>query len=83
MYVVFETYKFLAKDISKKIRAVFKSKDSLASPLYTNLPYGYIKDPEDKLHWIIEEEAAEVVRDIFRLCMEGFGSTQIAKQLEK
>src|SRR5690554_4697316 len=45
-------------------------------------PYGYIKDPKDKLHWIIDEEAAEVVRDIFRLCMAGFGPTQIAKQLE-
>jgi site-specific DNA recombinase len=72
-----------AKDTSKKIRAVFKSKGQSGKPLCTNPPYGYIKDPEDKLHWIIDEKAAEVVRDIFRLCMAGFGPTQIAKQLEK
>lgn len=72
-----------AKDTSKKIRAVFKSKGQSGKPLCTNPPYGYIKDPKDKLHWIIDEKAAEVVRDIFRLCMAGFGPTQIAKQLEK
>ena len=71
-----------AKDTSKKIRAVFKSKGQSGKPLCTNPPYGYIKAPEDKLHWIIDEKAAEVVRDIFRLCMAGFGPTQIAKQLE-
>ena len=36
-------------------------------------PYGYLKNPEDKFKWIIDEKAAEVVREIFRLCMAGFG----------
>lgn len=72
-----------AKDTSKKIRAVFKSKGESGKPLCTNPPYGYLKDPEDKLKWIIDEEAAEVVRGIFRLCMAGFGPSQIARQLEE
>ena len=59
-----------AKDTSKKIRAVFKSKGQSGKPLCTNPPYGYIKDPKDKLLWIIDEKAAEVIRDIFRLCRE-------------
>ena len=70
-----------AKDTSKKIRAVFKSKGQSGKPLCTNLPYGYMKDPEDKLHWIVDEPAAEVVREIFNLCVKGFGPTQIAKIL--
>ena len=72
-----------AKDTSKKIRAVFKSKGESGKPLCTNPPYGYLKDPEDKFKWIIDEEAAEVVKEIFRLCMAGFGPTQIARQLEE
>ncbi len=71
-----------AKDTSKKIRAVFKSKGESGKPLCTNPPYGYVKDPADKLKWVIDEEAAEVVREIFRLCMAGFGPSQIARQLE-
>ena len=70
-----------AKDTSKKIRAVFKSKGQSGKPLCTNLPYGYMKDPEDKLHWIVDEPAAKVVREIFNLCVKGFGPTQIAKML--
>ena len=50
-----------AKDTSKKIRAVFKAKGESGKPLCTNPPYGYIKDPEDKMHWIVDTEAAEVV----------------------
>lgn len=72
-----------AKDTSKKIRAVFKSKGESGKPLCTNPPYGYVKDPEDKMKWIVDEEAANVVREIFRLCMAGFGPSQIAKQLEE
>ena len=72
-----------AKDTSKKIRAVFKSKGESGKPLCTNPPYGYVKDPEDKMKWIVDEEAADVVREIFRLCMAGFGPSQIAKQLEE
>ncbi len=72
-----------AKDTSKKIRSVFKSKGQSGKPLCTNPPYGYIKDPEDKTHWIVDEEAAKVVKEAFRLCMQGYGPTQIAKEFSK
>jgi site-specific DNA recombinase len=72
-----------AKDTSKKIRSVFKAKGESGKPLCTNPPYGYIKDPEDKTHWIVDEEAAKVVKEMFHLCMQGFGPTQIAKELTK
>lgn len=72
-----------AKDTSKKIRAVFKSKGESGKPLCTNPPYGYIKDPVDKTHWIVDEEAAEVVREAFRLCMQGYGPSQIAKEFTR
>lgn len=70
-----------AKDTSKKIRAVFKAKGESGKPLCTNPPYGYVKDPQDKLHWVIDEDAATVVKEIFHLCMQGLGPTQIAKEL--
>lgn len=72
-----------ARDTSKKIRAVFKAKGLSGKPLATNPPYGYMKDPQDKNNWLVDEEAAEVVREIFRLCMSGFGPTQIARVLSE
>ena len=72
-----------AKDTSKKIRSIFKAKGESGKPLCTNPPYGYIKDPEDKTHWIVDEEAGKVVKEAFRLCMQGYGPTQIAKELTK
>lgn len=72
-----------AKDTSKKIRAVFKAKGQSGKTLCTNPPYGYVKDPEDKSRWIIDPEAAEVVREIFSLCVKGYGPTQIAKELTR
>ena len=72
-----------AKDTSKKIRAVFKAKGQSGKPLCTNPPYGYVKDPEDKSRWIIDPEAAEVVREIFSLCVQGYGPTQISKELTR
>ena len=74
---------FYAKDTSRKIKAVFKAKGNAGKPLCTNPPYGYLKDPEDKNHWIVDEEAAQVVREIFRLCIAGYGPSQIASILEK
>ena len=68
---------FYAKDTSRKIRAVFKAKGQAGKPLATNPPFGYIKDPNDKNHWIIEETAANVVREIFSLCVDGYGPSQI------
>ena len=41
---------------------------------YTHLPYGYIKDPNNPKHWVIDEEAAQVVRRIFDMTLEGFGT---------
>lgn len=64
---------FYAKDTSKKIKAVFKAKGNSGKPLCTNPPYGYLKDPDDKNHWVIDEQAAPVVKDIFRMCVEGKG----------
>ncbi|MCH5314573.1 MAG: recombinase family protein [Eubacterium sp.] len=68
-----------AKDTSKKIRAVFKSKGEAGKPLCTNPPNGYIKDLEDKLHWVVDEKDADVVREIFHLCIVGNGVSQIAR----
>lgn len=72
---------FYAKDTSRKIRAVFKAKGESGKPLATRPPYGYLKDPSDKNKWIVDEEAAEVVREIFHLCVNGYGISQIADQL--
>lgn len=72
-----------AKDTSKKIRAVFKSKGQSGKPLCTNPPYGYVKSAEDKLKWVVDPEAADVVKDIFKMCMTGLGPTQIARKLEQ
>ena len=72
-----------AKDTSKKIRAVFRSKGNSGKHLCTVPPFGYIKDPNDKDKWIIDEEAAKTVKEIFNLCMQGFGPTQIARILNE
>lgn len=71
-----------AKDTSKKIRAVMKSKGEAGEHLCTNPPYGYRKDPEDKKRWIVDEEAAGVVKRIFALCLDGYGPSQIARILK-
>lgn len=72
---------FYARDTSKKIRAVMKAKGNAGEHLCTNPPYGYIKDPTDKKKWIVDDEAAEVVKRIFDLCVAGKGPMQIAKEL--
>jgi len=74
---------FYAKDTSRKIKAVFNAKGNSGKPLTTNPPYGYLKDPEDKNHWLIDEDAAPVVRDIFKMCVAGKGPSQIAKELRR
>ena len=73
---------FYARDTSRKIRAVNKAKGERGVPLTVHVPYGYVKDPADKHHWIVDEEAAAVVKRIFDLCMEGRGPQQIANQLK-
>ena len=72
---------FYAKDVSRKVRAVFKAKGQSGKPLATSPPYGYKKSEADKNVWVIDEPAAEVVRRIFRLCIAGYGPRQIARTL--
>ena len=72
-----------AKDTSKKIRAVMRSKGESGAPLCTVPPYGYRKDDADKRLWVVDEEAAKVVRRIFSLCLEGYGPSQIARILQE
>ena len=71
-----------AKDTSKKIRAVMKSKGEAGEHLCTNPPYGYMKDANNKKRWIVDEAAAVVVKRIFALCLEGYGPSQIARILK-
>ncbi|MEI3122777.1 MAG: recombinase family protein [Oscillospiraceae bacterium] len=73
---------FYARDTSRKIRAVNKAKGERGVPLTTNVPYGYLKDPDNPRRWKIDPVAADVVRRIFSMCMEGRGSKQIANQLK-
>ena len=75
---------FYVKDSSKKVKASMKQKGESGEYLTTNPPYGYMKDPDNpKRHWVIDDEAAAVVRQIFAWCMEGFGPSQIAKKLKE
>ena len=74
---------FFAKDTSRKIRAVQKAKGERGERLTGHVPYGYMKNPENPKEWVIDEEAAQVVKKIFTLCMNGRGPSQIADQLEK
>ena len=72
-----------AKNTSQKVRAVFKNKGNSGIPLTTFLPYGYIKNPNNKDKWLVDEPAAEVVRTIYNLCIQGYGTTQIARKLKE
>ena len=71
-----------AQNTSQKVRNVFKNKGMSGAPLTTNPPFGYLKDPDDKNRWIVDEDAAKTVRQIFAWCVEGLGPTQIAKRLK-
>ena len=71
-----------ARDISKKRRISNKIKGNAGEPM-GQPPYGYIKDPNDPKHWIVYDEAAQVVRRVYSMTLEGFGTEQIAAQLEK
>ena len=71
-----------ARDISKKRRISNKSKGNAGEPM-GQPPYGYIKDPENPKRWIVDEEAAQVVRRIYRMTLEGVGTEQIAAKLEE
>ena len=71
-----------ARDISKKRRTSNKIKGNAGEPM-GQPPYGYIKDPENPKRWIVDEEAARVVRRIYRMTLEGVGTEQIAAKLEE
>ena len=71
-----------AKDISKKVKTGIRTKGASGKPIATEAPYGYMKDPNNKDFWIIDEEAAEVVRLIFRLFIGGKNRNQIAVYLK-
>ena len=72
---------FFARDTSKKIRTVMRAKGNAGEHLCTNPPYGYMKSPDNKKEWIVDEEAAAVVKRVFDLCIAGKGPMQIAKML--
>lgn len=69
------------RDQSRKVRAAVQLKGRSGKPITTNAPYGYKKDPEDHNHWLIDEEAAAIVRRIFHLSIEGHGPYEIANIL--
>ena len=71
---------YYAKDISKKRRIVNKMKGNAGVPL-SPPPYGYIKNPDDPRFWVVEPEAAEVVRRIYRMALEGCGLAETAARL--
>ena len=71
-----------ARDTSKKIRAVFRAKAASGKTLCTKAPYGYRIGKEGEPNYVIDEEAAEVVKRIFRMCADGMGPTAIAKTLK-
>lgn len=70
-----------AKDTSKKVRAVIRAKGMSGKSTCNCPPYGYIKDENG--NWLVEKEAAEIVKKIYRLCLEGYGPMQISKKLNE
>ncbi len=71
-----------ARDTAKKIKSSFKLKGERGEHLASTPPFGYMKNPNNTKEWIIDEGAAETVRYIFQLCVNGLGPTQIAKRLQ-
>ena len=71
-----------ARDISRKIKSSHRIRGNMGEPLAPP-PYGYIKNPENKKQWIIEPEAAEIVRRIYRMCLDGMGNETIARILQE
>ena len=71
-----------ARDISRKVRSSHRIRGNLGEPL-SQPPYGYMKDPNNKKKWIVDTEAAEVVKSIFAMCIEGKGNETIARILQE
>ena len=72
----------MARDVSRKVRSSHRLRGNAGEPLSPPL-YGYMKSPENKKRWIIDAEAAEVVRRVYRLCIEGKGNETIARTLQE
>ncbi|MDD6012973.1 MAG: recombinase family protein [Oscillospiraceae bacterium] len=70
-----------ARDISKKVRSAKRIRGNMGEPL-SQPPYGYMKDPQNPKRWIVEPEAAKVVKEIFMLYLEGYGQDKIARHLQ-
>ena len=70
-----------ARDISRKIRSSHRLRGNAGEPL-SQPPYGYLKSPENKKKWIIDPYASEIVKDVFRMCLEGKGNETIAHILQ-
>lgn len=69
------------RDCSRKQKAAYQARGKAGKRFTNNVIYGYLKDPDDKHHWIVDEEAAAVVRRIYALCINGYGPVQTAKIL--
>lgn len=70
-----------AKDCSKKIKSVKKAKGMAGEHTTTNAPYGYVKNPSNPKEWLVDDEASNIVKEIFHLCVQGKGVTEIANEL--
>ena len=74
---------YYVRDGSKKVRTSLRLKGESGEHLTTIPPYGYVKDPDNSEHWLVDPEAAQVVKRIFSLCMDGNGPTPIARMLKE
>ena len=70
-----------ARDCSNKIRAIFRAKEQDGKHVSPAVPYGYLRDNDDRQRWVVDEAAAVIVRRIFNMIIDGFGVAQIAKKL--
>jgi DNA invertase Pin-like site-specific DNA recombinase len=73
---------FYVREYSKKIKAAFKSRGMNGMPMTSTPPYGYLKDPQDKHKWLVDEEASAIVKRVFQMTLDGLGPYQICVALE-
>ncbi|MCD7918952.1 MAG: recombinase family protein, partial [Clostridiales bacterium] len=69
---------YYLRDCSRKVSAAYRTKGRAGKPTTNHAIYGYVKDPEDKDHWLVDEEAAAIVRRIFKMTVNGMGPSEIA-----
>lgn len=72
-----------AAQTSKKIHEVWKVKANEGKRIASSVPYGYLRAPDGKNEWIVDEDAAKIIKYIFDLCLQGYGVGKIASRLEK